>query len=176
MRPAKLSVQTDHTTGGFEMRSKLNTMASAAAAVVGAAALARYLVRNSRCVDIAGKVVLITGGSRGLGLVLAREFASRGSRVAICARHERELEHVREEFSEQGKHVLAVTCDVGVRAEVGRMVQTVREQLGPIGILVNNAGAIVWGPRKTKIWKPSKTPCRQISGGRSMRSLPSSTK
>src|SRR5215469_5724193 len=132
------------------MRSKLNTMAFAAAAVVGAAALARYLVRNSRCVDIAGKVVLITGGSRGLGLVLAREFASRGSRVAICARHERELEHVREEFSEQGKHLLALTCDVGVRAEVGRMVQTVREQLGPIDVFVNNAGAIVVGPAENQ--------------------------
>jgi NAD(P)-dependent dehydrogenase (short-subunit alcohol dehydrogenase family) len=70
--------------------------------------------------------------------------------VAICARHERELEHVREEFSEQGKHVLAVTCDVGVRAEVGRMVQTVREQLGPIDILVNNAGAIVVGPAENQ--------------------------
>jgi hypothetical protein len=58
----------------------------AAALLVGGAIAARAVVRARRSYELRDKVVLITGGSRGLGLVLAREFARRGSRVAICAR------------------------------------------------------------------------------------------
>jgi NAD(P)-dependent dehydrogenase (short-subunit alcohol dehydrogenase family) len=97
-----------------------------------------------------GRVVLITGGSRGLGLVLAREFAKAGARVAVCARSDRELERVREEFADNGWPLVAVACDVGVRAEVGRAVDTIREALGDVEILVNNAGTILVGPAENQ--------------------------
>jgi NAD(P)-dependent dehydrogenase (short-subunit alcohol dehydrogenase family) len=132
------------------MELKLKTVVSAATAAVGVAAFARHLLRSSRYLNIDGKVVLITGGSRGLGLVLAREFASRGARVAICARSDRELQHVRQEFAERGNKLLAATCDVGVRADVGRLVQHVREHLGEIDVLVNNAAALVVGPAENQ--------------------------
>src|SRR5688572_30001582 len=66
--------------------------------------------------SFAGKVVLITGGSRGLGLVLAREFTRLGARVAICARDELELERAREELSRRGE-VFAIPCDITDRAQ-----------------------------------------------------------
>ena len=101
-------------------------------------------------VSILNRVTLITGGSRGLGLVLAREFAARGARVAICARRDRELERVRDEFAGAGWPLLALTCDVGVRGEVGRMITVVREKIGDIDILVNNAGTILVGPTENQ--------------------------
>jgi NAD(P)-dependent dehydrogenase (short-subunit alcohol dehydrogenase family) len=90
--------------------------------------------------------VLISGGSRGLGLVLAREFARAGADVAICARDERELERAREEFADKGWALVTTKCDVGVRAEAEQAVETVRETLGDIEILVNVAGTILVGP------------------------------
>ena len=123
---------------------------SIAGAVLGGVEAAHLLLRESRRVSLRGKVTLITGGSRGLGLVLAREFAARGARVAICARSERELKRVREEFADSGWPLLAVTCDVGVRSEVGRMVEVVREKIGDIDILVNNAGTILVGPAENQ--------------------------
>ncbi len=96
--------------------------------------------------DLRGQVVLITGGSRGLGLLMAREFASLGCKVAICARDEVELETARSRVAEFGVPVLAVPCDVGSRDQVDAMVAAVRERFGRIDILVNNAGIIQVGP------------------------------
>jgi len=126
---------------------KIFSIAGAVLAGVGAA---RVFLRESRRVSIRNRVTLITGGSRGLGLVLAREFASRGARVAICARRERELERVRDEFADAGWPLLTLTCDVGVRGEVARMITVVREKIGDIDILVNNAGALLVGPAENQ--------------------------
>ena len=57
-----------------------------------------------------GRVVLITGGSRGLGLVLARRLARKGARIAICARDENELERAREDLAKHGADAFTVTC------------------------------------------------------------------
>ncbi|MBV9886753.1 MAG: SDR family oxidoreductase [Acidobacteria bacterium] len=125
-----------------------------AAAVVGGvaavAAAAKAYLRATRWISLRNRVVLIAGGSRGLGLILAREFARAGARVAMCARSERELEHVREEFADNGWPLVTTLCDVGVRADVGRAVETVREQLGDIEILVNNAGTMLVGPAENQ--------------------------
>jgi len=66
-----------------------------AGTAVGAALIAKALLRGSRRYHVRDKSVLITGGSRGLGLVLAREFAKRGARVAVCARSAAELERAK---------------------------------------------------------------------------------
>lgn len=103
-------------------------------------------VRAMRKFDLRDKVVLITGGSRGLGLVLAREFASRGARVAVCARNRAELSNVETDFHRWGNTLLALECDVTDRAQVEQMISTVERDLGSIDVLVNNAGTILVGP------------------------------
>jgi NAD(P)-dependent dehydrogenase (short-subunit alcohol dehydrogenase family) len=113
--------------------------------VVGCA-LAKTILQQSRYWDLNGKVVLITGGSRGLGLVLAREFATNGARVAICARDEEDLRHVREEFASRGDHFFCSQCDVSDRAQVQTMLASVENKFGHIDVLVNNAGSIFVGP------------------------------
>src|SRR3954468_13009224 len=121
------------------MRVPSKTFLSTIGAITAAAAAARFMLRSSRRMHLQDKVVFITGGSRGLGLVLAREFANRGARVAICARSEKELERVRDEFTEAGRPLWTGACDVGVRAEIQRAIRTAQDELGPIDVLVNNA-------------------------------------
>lgn len=106
-------------------------------------------LQRGREADLRGQVVLITGGSRGLGLVLAREFAREGCRIAICARDEMELERAREDLEERGAEVLAIPCDISDRAQVERMVERVGTQFGRVDVLVNNAGIIQVGPLET---------------------------
>src|SRR5215212_5727611 len=96
--------------------------------------------------DLNNKTVLITGGSRGLGLVMAREFAREGSRVAICARDERELERARIDLESLGVEVMTVQCDLTNKQEVNEMVAAVNTRFGHIDVLVNNAGVIQVGP------------------------------
>lgn len=97
-------------------------------------------------VDLRGEVVLITGGSRGLGLLMAREFGRRGCRVAICARDDAELRAAREQLNSWGVDALAIVCDVSQPKDIERTIQAVAEHYGSIDILVNNAGVIQVGP------------------------------
>ena len=91
-------------------------------------------------------MVLITGGSRGFGLLLAQEFASRGARVAICARDGEELERGRKYLQQFGFDASAFVCDVTEKAQIEQLVAEVESELGPIEVLVNNAGVIQMGP------------------------------
>jgi NAD(P)-dependent dehydrogenase (short-subunit alcohol dehydrogenase family) len=117
-----------------------------AAAGAGAVALGRALYRRSKEYDFKGKCVLVTGGSRGLGLVLAREFADEGARVAICARDPRELERAQRDLAARGAEVFAFPCDVTDRAQVAELIEVVTRRFGRIDVLVNNAGVIQVGP------------------------------
>jgi NAD(P)-dependent dehydrogenase (short-subunit alcohol dehydrogenase family) len=90
--------------------------------------------------------VLITGGSRGLGLVMARQFADAGARLTICSRDSDELARAVEELEERGARVVAVECDVTDRVRVREFVAVARRRNGPIDVLVNNAGVIRVGP------------------------------
>jgi NAD(P)-dependent dehydrogenase (short-subunit alcohol dehydrogenase family) len=112
---------------------------------VGLFLAAREAARRLGQYDLGEKVVLITGGSRGLGLVLAREAIREGARVAICARDPEELETARADLAQRGE-VLAVPCDVTDRGQVDAMVESVRAHFGQIDVLINNAGAIQVGP------------------------------
>jgi NAD(P)-dependent dehydrogenase (short-subunit alcohol dehydrogenase family) len=116
------------------------------AAGVGAFFAGRALYRWWHQYDLRDKVVLITGGSRGLGLVLARALVREGARLAICARDRAELARARDDLAGRGAHVLTVPCDVTDREQVDRMVQTVRDYFGRIDVLINNAGVIEVGP------------------------------
>ncbi len=116
------------------------------AVLVGATMSARHLLRRRLIYDFKGKVVLITGGSRGLGLVLARLFSAEGAKVAICARNQIELSRAQAELERHGATALAIPCDVGDREAAQRLVGEVESALGPIDVLVNNAGVIQAGP------------------------------
>ncbi|HZB44509.1 MAG TPA: SDR family NAD(P)-dependent oxidoreductase, partial [Pyrinomonadaceae bacterium] len=117
-----------------------------AAAGLGGLVAARALVRGRGGYELAGKTVLITGGSRGLGLVLAREFAREGARVAVCARDPEELERARADLAGRGAEVYAIPCDVTDRDQVSEMIDMVSRHFGEIDVLVNNAGVIQVGP------------------------------
>jgi NAD(P)-dependent dehydrogenase (short-subunit alcohol dehydrogenase family) len=95
---------------------------------------------------LAGKVVLITGGSRGLGHLLARMMAAAGAQVAICARDAAELERARLNLEVRGAEVLAFPCDVTDAAQVDSLVAETIRHFGRIDILVNNAGVVQVGP------------------------------
>lgn len=99
-------------------------------------------------VDLAGHVAVVTGGSRGLGFLLARELLKEGCSVAICARDADELERARAELDRQaeGADVFAAPCDVGKREEVERFIGEVMRRHGRVDVLVNNAGIIQVGP------------------------------
>src|SRR4051812_1888896 len=77
------------------------------------------------------RTALITGGSRGLGLVLARELVARGARVAICARDDEELRLASAELRHDGGQVFSLTCDITNQDRVREMVALVQRQLGP---------------------------------------------
>ncbi|MBC6989517.1 SDR family NAD(P)-dependent oxidoreductase [Hymenobacter sp. BT491] len=117
------------------------------AAGVGALVAAATVWSNRRgSYDLEGKVILITGGSRGLGLLLARQAVSEGAKVAICARDAEELERAREELSAGGAEVMTLQRDMTNAEEVRTLVAEVQAKLGPIDVLVNNAGIITAGP------------------------------
>ena len=118
------------------------------AGAVGAGALlaVRAALRKRRELDLRDRVVLVTGGSRGLGLVLAREFAAEGAKVAICARDREELERALADLRSRGADAFAFPCDVTERAQVNELVEVVRGRFGRVDVLVNNAGVIQVGP------------------------------
>lgn len=97
----------------------------------------------------AGRVVFITGASRGLGLELAREFGRQGARVAICARDLDTLISAREDLERRGIPVCAVTADVRDAGAAAAAVGAVVDRWGALDVLVNNAGTITVGPFET---------------------------
>ncbi len=117
-------------------------------AILGASALSALITwrRKQRKYNFKDKVVLITGGSRGLGLVLAREFAKLGAKIALTARDLSELDRARKELESQGVEVFDAVCDVRNVEDVARLMQDVHTRYGRIDVLVNNAGIIQAGP------------------------------
>jgi short-subunit dehydrogenase len=96
--------------------------------------------------DLRDKVVLITGGSRGLGLALAQDLGRRGSRLALCAREEGELDEACERLTAEHIEAVPFPCDVTNTGEIASLVQRVMERFGRIDILINSAGYIKVGP------------------------------
>ncbi len=96
--------------------------------------------------DLKDKTVLITGGSRGLGLVMAREFAREGSRLVLCARDEKELEQARLDLESLGAEVTVIPCDIRNQQDVKAMIAAIYTRFGAVDVLVNNAGVIQVGP------------------------------
>jgi NAD(P)-dependent dehydrogenase (short-subunit alcohol dehydrogenase family) len=112
------------------------------------------VIRSSRCkpclsvkqlFDLSGRIALVTGGSRGLGLQMAEALAEMGARLALVARKPEELEEARVHLKSQlGVDALALPCDLSDAKAIAPMVERAVAALGPIDILVNNAGT-TWG-------------------------------
>ncbi len=97
-----------------------------------------------KLLNLTGKVALITGGSRGLGLQIAEALGEMGARVALTARKAEELEQAKIALAAQRIEAFAAVCDIARPEAVGPMVERVLEHYGRIDILVNNAGS-TWG-------------------------------
>ncbi len=120
-----------------------------ALAAMGAGLGLRELLRRQRDFELQGKTVLITGGSRGLGLALSREFADQGARLVYTARDEAELDRARQDLEGRGAQVLAVPADITDRAQVDELVRAAVARFGSVDVLVNNAGIVQVGPMET---------------------------
>lgn len=116
------------------------------ALVVGGAMMVLRLLRGRQAVDFRGRTVLITGGSRGLGLSIARQLASEGANLVLVARSESELESAARELRGEGASVLTVVADVTGKSDCERAVKAASERFGSLDALVNDAGIIQVGP------------------------------
>ena len=94
--------------------------------------------------DLSGRVALVTGGSRGLGLQMAEALGEMGAKVAVTARKPKELSNAETHLRQRGIDVLTHACDLSDPSVPKPLVDTVMAQWGQIDILVNNAGT-TWG-------------------------------
>jgi short-subunit dehydrogenase len=114
-------------------------------AALAAGGYLAYRLLRSRY-DFDGKHVVVTGGSRGLGLVLARQLVDAGARLSICSRDPNELARALDELESRGGRIAAIECDVTDPARVREFFAVARRRNGPVDILINNAGVIRVGP------------------------------
>jgi NAD(P)-dependent dehydrogenase (short-subunit alcohol dehydrogenase family) len=130
------------------MSDRSNATSAIVLTMAGAGAIlfARAAAQRARHFDYAGKTALITGGSRGLGLLLARHLAEAGARIVICARDEEELQQARQDLERRGTEVLTVACDVSDNGDVQDLVSEAKRRFGQIDVLINNASIISVGP------------------------------
>lgn len=99
---------------------------------------------------LGGKVALVTGGSRGIGRAIAEKLAELGAAVAICGRDSGKLHEAEKGLRKITERVFAKTADVTQAKDIEELVREVEAHLGPISILVNNAGIGLFGPAHEK--------------------------
>ncbi len=112
-------------------------------------AVVRELIQRRKFIELQGKVVLITGGSRGFGLAMAEGFAQEGAKLVICSRESDELARAQAKLQEMNADVLTVECDVTKPEEVQQLIMQATAHYGHVDILVNDAGIISAGPLNT---------------------------
>ncbi len=97
--------------------------------------------------DLSGKVAVVTGSSKGIGLAIARGFAENGAKVVISSRKQEAVEQVAEDFRKEGFEAVGIACHVGVKEQRENLITQTIKTYGQIDILVNNAAINpVYGP------------------------------
>ena len=107
-------------------------------------------------VTMRDRVAIVTGGSKGIGIAVARRFAESGARVAILARGADELKAAREQLAKDGLEVRDYVCDVSKAADISRTYEKVAADFGKVDVLVNNAGtsrAMAFETVTDEIWQ-----------------------
>ncbi len=99
---------------------------------------------------LAGRVALVTGGSGGIGLAIARRLGQMGARVSICGRNPSKLDRAAADLRAAGIEVLVSEADVTRQDQIASLVRKTQQTFGPIDILVNNAGIGMFGPFQDK--------------------------
>jgi NAD(P)-dependent dehydrogenase (short-subunit alcohol dehydrogenase family) len=121
------------------------TLLLGTAAVAGGLALFRFAM-GATDYSFRNKVVVITGGARGLGLVLARKLAGEGAKVVLCSRNSEQLGRAKRELEQVGANVMTFRCDVTDQAQVDSMIRQTLDVWNVIDVLINDAGVIQVGP------------------------------
>lgn len=121
-----------------------NTTIAAATVMIARKLISAGAARKS--LQLRSKVVLITGGSRGLGLALGQALGKQGCRVALCARDSGEIEYAIKRLADQQIEAVPFPCDLTNETEIRSLIDRVLEHFGTIDILINNAGYIKVGP------------------------------
>lgn len=112
----------------------------------GAFLVTKKIVKKVQAYDYRSKIVLITGGSRGLGYKIAERLSKLGAKVIICGRDGESLKKAKESLSKNHKEVEAYVCDITQRTQVDEMLQDIFKAHNSIDVLVNNAGTLSVGP------------------------------
>src|SRR5215475_5558136 len=131
-------------TDGFQRRS-VSLPVKLVLAGAAAAAMA-YAVRQRRRMDFEGKIVVIAGASRGLGLELARGFAKEGACVVLLARDRSKLAEIAAELESVGVSVAVLGCDITLQDEVRLNIESIIREFKRIDVLINVASIIQVGP------------------------------
>lgn len=105
---------------------------------------------HANSLTLTGKTALVTGSTRGIGKAIAAKLAYLGAAVSLCGRDQGALDHCAEEFRRAGARVHARVADVTRSADVTALIESTEKELGPISILVNNAGMGMFGPVQDK--------------------------
>ena len=93
--------------------------------------------------DVSNETILITGASQGLGRQFARLLSARGAAVVLAARQVAKLQSLEQEIRDRGGRAAAVAMDVTDMASIGAAIDSAEAQLGPVSVLINNAGIAV---------------------------------
>ncbi len=119
--------------------------ATVAGAFLGGFFMAKRIASHNRF-SFRNRLVVITGGSRGLGLVLARQLVGKGANVVIMSRSEGQLRRAEYQLRAGGTGVLGIACDVRDPSQVNAAMSEVARRFGKIDVLINNAGMMQVGP------------------------------
>jgi short-subunit dehydrogenase len=131
------------------MRNTARRFWLSAALGLGAYAATRTAIAMSRRYEFKNRLVVITGGSRGLGLLMARRLAEEGAALVICARDGEELDNAANELRLRAPFVAAYACDLTQPPDIRSLFERIHREIGSVDVLINNAGIIQVGPLET---------------------------
>lgn len=128
---------------------KKKYLITSASAILGTL-LASYIFKKVNTgYDLKGKTALVTGGARGLGFILAKKLASKGSEVLICSENQEDLNRAVALFEKENLVIKAIYCDLMSKEQIDQLIMQVKSEYSSLDILINNAGTIKVGPVQT---------------------------